>query len=97
MFSLPPTNHVVHSGPRETSTTCCPWLGELDAHVLDCRRPEPLGVVDRPSHELAVVVEAVTPHQPDDVRALERLRIGLPDDFGHGPSLVVEGLPSCAS
>ena len=69
-----------------------PWLGELDPHVLDGRRPEPLGVVDRTLHELAVVVEAVTPHQPDDIRALQGLRIGLPHHFGHGASLVWEGL-----
>ena len=66
-----------------------PGLRELEAHVLDRRRPEPFRVVDRTGDELAVVVDAVAPHEADDVRALERLRIWLPDHVGHEPSLVL--------
>ena len=47
MFSRAPTNHVVHSMPREASSTASHGSDELDAEVVDDRRPEPLGLVDR--------------------------------------------------
>ena len=48
------------------------------------RRPEPLRILDRAGDELAVVGEAVPPHQPDDVRVLEHVLVGRPDHLGHG-------------
>ena len=60
-----------------------PRLEELEAHVLDRSRPEPLALVDRAPHELAVVGDAVAAHQPDDVRALEHLVVRRPHDLRH--------------
>ena len=50
----PPTNQVVHSGPRESSSTCVHGASELEPEVLDDERPEPLGLVDRAPHQLGV-------------------------------------------
>ena len=60
-----------------------PGLRELEPHVLDRRRPEPLRILLGSAHELPVVVEAVLAHQPDDVRPREGLLVGLPDELGH--------------
>jgi hypothetical protein len=61
-----------------------PRLGELEAHILDRGRPEPLRVLLRTPHELPVVVDAVSAHEPNDVRVLEHGLVGLPDELcGH--------------
>src|SRR5215211_8159855 len=60
-----------------------PWLRELDPHVLDRRRPEPVRVLLRALLELPVVVEAVSAHETDDVRAGEDVRGRLPDELPH--------------
>ena len=56
-----------------------PGLRELEAHVLDRSRPEPLRVLLGAAHELPVVVHPVLAHQADDVRARERLLVRPPD------------------
>ncbi len=61
-----------------------PGLEELEPEVLDGRRPEPLRLVDRARDELPVAREPVPPHQPDDVRVLERLLVRAPDHLCHG-------------
>jgi hypothetical protein len=60
-----------------------PRLRELELHVLDRDRPEPLGVVLRPPHEVPVVVDSVPAHEPNDVRALEHVLARLPDELTH--------------
>src|SRR5262249_11223550 len=57
-----------------------PRFSELDGQVLDGRVPEPLRLVDGTLHQRAVVVEAVTAHEADDVGAFERLVVRRPDD-----------------
>ena len=61
-----------------------PGLEELEPEVLDGRRPEPLRLLDRARDELPVGREPVPPHQPDDVRVLERLLVRAPDHLCHG-------------
>ena len=75
MLRRPPTNHVGDLLPRTR---------ELEAHVLDGRGPEPVGIVLRADDEIAVVRDPVTAHQAHDVRALEHLWRRPPDDLCHG-------------
>ena len=60
-----------------------PRGGEVEAHVLDRRGPEPLRVLLRAPHQLPVILVAVPPHEPRDVGVLERARVGAPDDVSH--------------
>ena len=68
-----------------------PRARELQAHVLDRCGPEPLRILLRPALKSPVVVESMPAHQPDDVRPVEHLLRGRPDDLGHGAGSVVEG------
>ena len=60
-----------------------PGCREVEPHVLDRRGPEPLGILLRAAHELPVVLESVPAHEPRDVGAGERARVGAPDDVSH--------------
>src|SRR6185436_7745122 len=56
---------------------------EVEAHVLDRRRPEPLRVLLRAPHQLPVILVAVPAHEPRDVRVLESARVGAPDALSY--------------
>ncbi len=71
-------------GPARVVVDLLPPAGELDAQVLDRRGPEPLGLLLRATDELPVALDAVPAHEPDDVRARERLLVRRPHDLGHG-------------
>ena len=78
---LPPGNHVVHSGPRESSKTRVPRLRELEPDVLDRERPEPVGVLGRARARAAAQSAAAgAPDEPRRVRVLDDLRRRAPDD-----------------
>ena len=60
-----------------------PRLRELDPEVGDDLRPEALGLLDRDPVQLRVRARVESAHQPGEVRALDELRGGLPDEPGH--------------
>src|SRR5207245_6482 len=62
-------------------------LREADAEILDHPAPVPLRVVHRAALELLQRVHAQAPHEPGDLRALDVLRGGPPNDLlAHGGS-----------
>ena len=75
--------------PARQVENAVPGPEEVEGHVLDRRRPEPVRILLRSALELPIVVEPVAAHEPDDVRSLERFLGRIPDDFGHDSSLRV--------
>ena len=71
----------------------CPRLRELEAQILDQRRPEALGLLDRDAMEVAVALDPEPPRQPGHVGALDLLRRRRPDELGHARS--VRGSLTC--
>jgi hypothetical protein len=69
-----------------------PRLRELESHVVDRSRPEPLGIPRREALQLAIVVEAQPPHQAEDVRLLEHFLRWPPDDLHLARSVVLGNL-----
>src|SRR3989441_212296 len=61
--------------------------GEADAEIFDHAAPVPLGIIHRPALQLFERAHAEAPHQSGDLRALDVLRRGPPNDrVAHGRS-----------
>ena len=91
MFSRAPTNHVVHSMPRESSSTSSHGRRERDAEIVDDGTPEAIGLVDRDTVELVVGRAAERAREPTDVRGVELLRRRGPCEVSR-PALASLGL-----
>ena len=61
MLSRPPTNHVAHSGPRETSSTRPTGCENSSPRSSTHRPPEAIGLVDRDAVELGVIASQPRP------------------------------------
>ncbi len=81
MFSRAPSNQVVHSIPRESSSTRVPGPREVELEVVGDRAPEALGLVDRDAVQRGVALAAERSRQPRDVRRLELRRGRRPGEF----------------
>ena len=77
--------------PREIHDAV-PRLRELQSHVLDRSRPEPIRILRGATLQLAIVVDAEPPHQANDVRLLEHLGRRGPDDLHLARSVVLGNL-----
>ena len=73
-------------GPVRLVHDRVPGLREVEAQVLDRRRPEALRVVLREAHERRVVVETQLARQAERVRALAHLVGRSPDRFHARPA-----------
>ena len=72
-LSRAPVNQVVHSMPRESSSTASQSRDEGDAEVVAHRAPEAVGLLDRHAVERRIVVAAEGAGEARDVRRLELL------------------------
>src|SRR4029079_16035847 len=66
-----------------------PGPRELEAHVLDRRRPEPLRLLRGEAHQLPVIVESELPCESHRVRALADL-LARPPDHVHRATLTCD-------
>jgi hypothetical protein len=60
-----------------------PRLGELEAEILDDRRPEPLRLLHGDAVERVVAVHVEPPREAGQVRGLDPLGVGPPDEISH--------------
>src|SRR4029078_4762312 len=61
-----------------------PWPRELDPHVLDRRRPEPLRLLGREAHERGVILEPELAREAQRVGPLAHLVARRPDNLHAG-------------
>jgi hypothetical protein len=87
---LDPRARVEHALPRRR---------ELEPEILDDLRPEALGLFDREAMELVVAVAPEPAPEPHDVRPLDALLGGSPDELAHlgDPSPNKRNPPGCGS
>ena len=84
MFSFAPTNHVAHSGPRESSQTVCHGSSSSRARSsTTAGQNQSRSSIERARNAWKSSI-AVPAHEARDVRLGKRLVVGRPDHLGHG-------------
>ena len=72
-----------------------PRRRELEAHVVDAERPEPLGLLPRAALQLRPARRAGSAQQARRVRVLDRRLVGPPDHLRHAASVLASLVSVC--